>query len=152
MTPGSAPSCGVSIPERGNVSSFNDRDSLCSGWQRSSTSASRRWLLNLGVWRHALNHSMKSNLSRLWLVVLTLSLACIVFPPRRDTEQGRDREGIPPRRFLWSSSLYEGSATAVGHHFARIDLEKLSLEILSLAASGGILSLALGCCRTEKRT
>lgn len=95
---------------------------------------------------------MKSNLSRIWVIVLTLSLVCTVFPPRRDTEQGRDREGIPPRRFLWSSCLYEGSATAAGYHFARIDLEKLSLEVLSLAALGGILSLAMGCCRSEKRT
>ena len=48
---------------------------------------------------------MKSKASKIWVVALLLALVCIVFPPRRDTEQGRDRESTPSRRFLWADTL-----------------------------------------------
>jgi len=79
------------------------------------------------------------------------ALLCLVFPPRRDTEQGRDREGIPSRRFLESDKLYEGSATQLGPLVARIDHEKLALELLALGALAGAISIGLGrSCRSDQ--
>jgi hypothetical protein len=97
---------------------------------------------------------MKSRISKTWGVALLLALVCIVFPPRRDTEQGRDREGIPSRRFLWAGDLYEGSrATADFHLVARIDLEKLALELLALGALTSLIAVGAGCCgRSDKQS
>ena len=85
---------------------------------------------------------MKRNLRWIWTVALLVALTAIVFPPRRDTEGGLDREGIPSRRFLWSADLYQGSLAIPDVHLvARIDLEKLATELLALAALGGALTL-----------
>ncbi len=82
---------------------------------------------------------MKSRTSRLWLIPLLMALVCLVFPPRRNTDQGHDRDGVLPRRFLWSSDLYQGSRTSMGPLVARLDLEKLVLELFALGALSGML-------------
>ncbi len=85
------------------------------------------------------------------MAAILAAVVCIVFPPRRDTEQGRDRETIPSRQFLWSSSLYEGSRYAGGVALtARIDLEKLVLELALLGALAGAVAIGPGhCCQSE---
>jgi hypothetical protein len=95
---------------------------------------------------------MKSKTSKIWATALLLTLICIVFPPRRDTEQGRDREGIPARRFLWSNDLYKGSPASGVYLAARIDLEKSALELLALAALTSAIAVGTGCCcRSDKQ-
>ena len=88
-----------------------------------------------------ITQSMKSGTSRLWLVPLLIALLCIVFPPRRDTDQGHDRDGVLPRRFLWSSDLYQGSGTSFGYLVARVDFERLVLEMLALGALSSLVAL-----------
>jgi hypothetical protein len=100
----------------------------------------------------SIKHSMKSKTSKIWATALLLILICIVFPPRRDTEQGRDRDGIPTRRFLWSNDLYKGSLTPGVQMGARIDLEKLALELSALAALTSAIAVGAGCCcRSDKQ-
>ena len=96
---------------------------------------------------------MTTRASKIWLIALSLALVCILFPPRRDTEQGHDREGIPSRRFLWSGDLYEGSPAGFpGNHLtARIDLEKLTLELSALATVSIAIALASRCCRQKEK-
>ena len=99
---------------------------------------------------------MKCRPSPIWVVFLIAAVLCLVFPPRRDTEQGRDREGIPSRRFLESDKLCEGSPTGsspLGPLVARIDHEKLAIELLALGALAGAISVGLGCrCRIDPQS
>ncbi len=85
---------------------------------------------------------MKPGIALLWMATLIVMMICVLFPPRRDTEQGHDRENVLPREFLWSSELYQGSPTSVGNLVARIDLEKLALELLLTAAASGAITIA----------
>jgi hypothetical protein len=58
------------------------------------------------------------------------------------------------RRFLWSGDLYEGSrATTDFHLIARIDLEKLALELVALGALTSAITAGIGsCCRSDKQS
>jgi hypothetical protein len=78
---------------------------------------------------------MKSRTPGIWALLFFLALICIVLPPRRDTFDGRDTGSIPSRVFLWSSDLYQGSESG-SRLQARIDCEKLGLELLALGTLG----------------
>jgi hypothetical protein len=81
---------------------------------------------------------------RIWAAALLVALMAIVFPPRRDTEQGRDRASIPSRRFLWSADLYQGSLAGTNIYLvARIDVERLATELLALATMASFITLML---------
>jgi hypothetical protein len=94
---------------------------------------------------------MKFSASKIWISAILVAAVGILFPPRRDTEQGRDRETIPSRQFLWSSSLYEGSRYSGGVALtARIDIEKLVLELVLIGALSGAMAIGAGhCCRSD---
>ena len=80
-------------------------------------------------------------IAKAWTVAAIVAFLAVIFPPRRDTDQGRDRDSIS-RGFLWSRDLYKGSKTVVGFHVARIDHQKLALELIATAIIGGGAVLA----------
>jgi hypothetical protein len=87
---------------------------------------------------------MRIKVSGIWILALLVATCCILFPPRRNTEQGQDRESAPLRLFLWSDDLYQGSQTSFGHLGARLDLQRLALELLGISTISGAIVLARG--------